>query len=336
MAGAEGAFGQFCTELQSLAEWAGGGSLAGLSLPELQTRLQGLLADAQTLYKLPELSRLRTSLRGAGLWPVAEEVAHRHLSTEQALACLEFVWLSSIQDTVSVTDPRIGAFDGRAHLRSVTEFKAADRAHIASTALRVHRAVAENATHARDAYPAESDVIEHQARLKRGHLPVRDLFQAAPHVLGALRPCWAMSPLVVSQLLPAVRCFDVVIFDEASQVTPADAVGALMRADRAIVAGDPHQLPPTSFFTPPAAGRTTRTQKLEVLAAMAGTQNMESILDVMGALLPPPKGTRTLELALPVRGRAPDRVLQCAAQPVRLGPYHLPRRGRRRLPVRTS
>ena len=57
-----------------------------------------------------------------------------------------------------------------------------------------------------------------------------------------------MSPLVVAQLLPAQRCFDVVIFDEASQVTPADAVGALMRADQAIVAGDPHQLPPTTFF----------------------------------------------------------------------------------------
>jgi AAA domain-containing protein/uncharacterized protein DUF4011 len=136
LAGTEGAFGQFCTELQSLTEWAGGESLAGLSLPELQTWLQGLLADAQTLYKLPELSRLRTALRGAGLWAVAEEVAHRHLSTEQALACLEFVWLSSIQDTVSVTDPRIGAFDGRAHLRSVTQFKAADHAHIASTAQR--------------------------------------------------------------------------------------------------------------------------------------------------------------------------------------------------------
>jgi very-short-patch-repair endonuclease len=157
-----------------------------------------------------------------------------------------------------------------------------------------HSAVAENATHVRDAYPAESDVIEHQARLKRGHLPVRELFQAAPHVLGALRPCWAMSPLVVSQLLPAVRCFDVVIFDEASQVTPADAVGALMRADRAIVAGDPHQLPPTSFFTTSGGGEDDEDAEAQVLAAMAGTQNMESILDVMGALLPPPKGTRTL------------------------------------------
>ena len=122
-----------------------------------------------------------------------EEISHRHLSTDQALACLEHVWLSSILDVVSASDRWIGAFDGQYHLRSVAEFKAADRAHIASTTLRVRRAVAENATRVRDQYPQESDIIEHQARLKRNHLPVRQLFQAAPNVLGALRPCWAMS-----------------------------------------------------------------------------------------------------------------------------------------------
>jgi very-short-patch-repair endonuclease len=294
LAGTEGAFGQFCTELQTLAGWAGADSLAKLSMSELQTHLQALLADAQTLYKLPELSRLRTALRGAGLWPLVEEIARRNLSADQALDCLEHVWLSSILDAVSIADPRIGAFDGQSHLRSVAEFKAADRAHIASTARRVRRAVAENATGVRDQYPGESDVIEHQARLKRGHLPVRQLFQVAPHVLGALRPCWAMSPLVVSQLLPAQRCFDVVIFDEASQVTPADAIGALMRADRAVVAGDPHQLPPTSFFSTSGGGEDDEEAEAEALMAMAGTRNMESILDVMSALLPPPKGTRTL------------------------------------------
>ena len=172
-----------------------------------------------------------------------------------------------------LTDPRVGAFDGTAHLRTVAAFAAADRDHIGSTAVRVRRAVAENATRARDAYPRESDVIEHQARLKRGHLPIRQLFQAAPHVLGALRPCWAMSPLVVAQLLPLGRWFDVVIFDEASQITPADAMGALMRADRAVVAGDPHQLPPTSFFA--SSADAEEDDEAETPGLLAGTRNME-------------------------------------------------------------
>ena len=77
-----------------------------------------------------------------------------------------------------------------------------------------------HATRTRDAHTDQSDVVEREARKQRRHLPVRDLFQIAPDVLTSLKPCWAMSPLVVAQLLPAKQCFDVVIFDEASQVRP--------------------------------------------------------------------------------------------------------------------
>jgi very-short-patch-repair endonuclease len=292
LAGAEGAFGQLHAEMTELARWAGLADIGQLSLSQFQQQVLALLNDTETLYRLPELARLRGSLRGQGLWPLVEEISHRRLTADQAGACLQHVWLSSILETIMFTDSRVGAFDGTAHLRTVASFGTADRDHIGSTALRVRRAVAENATRARDAYPRESDVIEHQARLKRGHLPIRQLFQAAPHVLGALKPCWAMSPLVVAQLLPLGTVFDVVIFDEASQVTPGDAIGALMRAPQAIVAGDPRQLPPTSFFA--SSADTEEDEDLETPAWSAGTRNMESILDVMGAQLPPPKGTRTL------------------------------------------
>jgi very-short-patch-repair endonuclease len=294
LGGAEGVYSQLLTELQGLELLLGITDLAEMSLASLRARMAALLADTPTLSKLPELTRHRSDLHNAGLGPLLAEMATRNLTLDQALACLEQVWLSSILETVSVADPRIGAFDGDAHRRIVGEYRAADRSHIESAVVRVRRAVAESATKARDDFPKESDVIEHQARLKRGHLPVRQLFQAAPHVLGALKPCWAMSPLVVSQLLPAQRCFDVVIFDEASQVTPADAVGALMRADHAIVAGDPHQLPPTSFFGTSGGGQDDEDLEAEELSSSAGTRNMESVLDAMGSLLPPPKGTRTL------------------------------------------
>ena len=110
-------------------------------------------------------------------------------------------------------------------------------------------------------------------------------------MLGALKPCWAMSPLVVSQLLPMQRCFDVVIFDEASQVTPADAVGSLARASRAIVAGDPHQLPPTRFFLASGGGLDDEEEPDTTTSLF---RDVESVLDQMTALLPPPIGTRTL------------------------------------------
>ena len=67
-----------------------------------------------------------------------------------------------------------------------------------------------------------------------------------------------------------------------------------MRADRAVVAGDPRQLPPTSFFMTSGGGEDDEEAEAAALGVPAGTRNMESILDVMGSLLPPPKGTRTL------------------------------------------
>jgi hypothetical protein len=107
-------------------------------------------------------------------------------------------------------------------------------------------------------------------------------------VLTALKPCWAMSPLVVSQLLPADgQYFDVVVFDEASQVTPADAVPAILRARQVVVAGDEHQLPPTAFFSSTmdsAEGVVGVSEDGAIDLSL--TSGYESILDVLTALLP--------------------------------------------------
>ncbi len=157
--------------------------------------------------------------------------------------------------------------------------------------------MAEHIVAVQDASPQESALVLREAAKKTRHIPVRTLFKDATHVLSALKPCWAMSPLYVPQLLPPTVCFDVVIFDEASQVTPESAVGAIMRADQAVVAGDPKQLPPTSFF---ASGSSQDDEDEEeyneepVDARAAMTGGFDSILGVMGALLPPPVGTKRL------------------------------------------
>lgn len=92
-------------------------------------------------------------------------------------------------------------------------------------------------------------VLRQELAKKMRHKPVRQLVQEAPDALTALTPCLMMSPLSVAQYLPAGHAqFDVVIFDEASQITVWDAVGALARGRQVIVAGDPKQMPPTNFF----------------------------------------------------------------------------------------
>ncbi|HLO84486.1 MAG TPA: AAA domain-containing protein [Nostocaceae cyanobacterium] len=92
------------------------------------------------------------------------------------------------------------------------------------------------------------------ATKKRQHLPIRKLFsdtqKGIPNLVKALKPCWMMSPLSVSQYInPNVIHFDVLIFDEASQLRTEDVIPAIIRSNQVIVIGDRKQLPPTSFFS---------------------------------------------------------------------------------------
>jgi very-short-patch-repair endonuclease len=95
-----------------------------------------------------------------------------------------------------------------------------------------------------------------------------------------------MSPLVVSQLLPPKAYFDVVIFDEASQITPADAVTSMMRGRQLVVAGDDKQLPPTAFFASGSGEDDDDQADPDTPSAvLAGTAGFESILDALGSVL---------------------------------------------------
>lgn len=98
--------------------------------------------------------------------------------------------------------------------------------------------------------PAEYGVLARQFNKKSNHLPTRQLITEMGQSLIHLTPCFMMSPLSVAQFLPAdFSAFDLVIFDEASQITVWDAVGSIARGKNVIIVGDPKQMPPTNFFS---------------------------------------------------------------------------------------
>ena len=276
-------------------------------LDGIQAEVSRLERDRAMLMRLPELHRLEQVIRKLGLGSVLDEVGARGLSPEDAASTLEFVWLQSILDRNTVSHPSLAQFDGQAQAAAVVRFGHADRNHVKMGRQRVRRAWAESAVRSRDIFPDQAALVSKQASLKRRHAPIRDLFDRAPNVLIAVKPCWVMSPLVVAQVLPAHPCFDFVVFDEASQIEPADAISSLLRGRRAIVAGDPKQLPPTRFFLSGSDSEEddeTQTEDSGLTAEeeaalrtgqdLALTSDQESILDVMQALLPPPHGTRVL------------------------------------------
>lgn len=93
------------------------------------------------------------------------------------------------------------------------------------------------------------DLLKKESRKQRGQQKIRQFIKNAPQLVTTLKPCWLMSPLGVSQYVDADAVeFDVVIFDEASQVRTENAVSSILRAKQLIVVGDNQQLPPTSYF----------------------------------------------------------------------------------------
>jgi hypothetical protein len=96
---------------------------------------------------------------------------------------------------------------------------------------------------------SELALLRHQVTLQKRYAPMRALTSRAGKALIEIKPCWMMSPLSVAQYIPkGTITFDLVIIDEASQMTPEDSIGALVRAKQVMVVGDTNQLPPSDFF----------------------------------------------------------------------------------------
>ncbi len=92
-------------------------------------------------------------------------------------------------------------------------------------------------------------VLHREFRKQRAHLPIRKLLESCGEAILRIKPVFMMSPLSISKYLkPGGIEFDLVIFDEASQVRPVEAFGAILRGKQAVIVGDSMQLPPTSFF----------------------------------------------------------------------------------------
>lgn len=177
-------------------------------------------------------------------------------------------------------DPLVRTFNITEHMDAISRFRALDHEFGELTQLYIRARIA-GGIPAKDskAQPAGFGTLAHQLKLQKRHKPVRQLVAEMGPALTTLTPCLLMSPLSVAQYLsPDTPPFDLVIFDEASQITPWDAVGAIARGKQVVVAGDPKQMPPTSFFDR-GAGAEEDDSEVET--------DQESILEeCLGARLP--------------------------------------------------
>ncbi|MFG3097506.1 DUF3320 domain-containing protein [Streptomyces sp. NPDC048202] len=172
--------------------------------------------------------------------------AERGLDPERLPEVAEQAVLRAWADDLLATDPRLRSTRSEDLDTRVADFRAADLRLVAAAGGAVTEAC--NKRRPRNFAGGGGAVIVREAEKKTRHMPVRELLGRTREVVQAVKPCFMMSPLTVSQFLPPDFHFDVVVFDEASQVRPSDAVNCIYRGRTLIVAGDDKQLPPTSFF----------------------------------------------------------------------------------------
>jgi len=272
------------------AVWSGAAGLAAflpqrdlLNIPinDLGELLDALARDVQTPGRVPRLLQVERELERLGAHDLIVEIKKSNADPPTWPGIFDSAWYCSCFDSVCAGDPLVSGFNGKAHNNFVEDFCKLDRERLEIASARVRRAHAERAIQSLNAHEDQQYLIRREVEKKKRFLPLRKLVAQAPDVLTSICPCWMASPLSVSQILDADRqYFDFVIFDEASQILPEDAVPTILRGAKVVVAGDHNQLPPTTFFT---SGDDDDDEDADLLAS----EGFESLLDLMNSFLPP-------------------------------------------------
>ncbi|MEX8518691.1 MAG: DUF4011 domain-containing protein [Leptothrix sp. (in: b-proteobacteria)] len=253
------------------------------SLPELASHGRALLAAQGRLHAWCAWRKVSAQAIAQGLAPLVEAIQTGRTAPAQLRDAFEADyarwWLAAAVDD----DELMRSFVSAEHEQRIQDFQALDERYTELTRAWV-RARLCGALPTQDGVSRNSEwgLLKREMQKKRAHLPLRELMGQAPAAIAQLVPCLLMSPLSIAQYLAAdTATFDLVVFDEASQIPVWDAIGAIARGRQVVMVGDPKQLPPTSFFDRAGTDDSDGADATEVEA------DLESILDeCLGANLP--------------------------------------------------
>lgn len=255
-----------------------GGSAQPGYLRAVEARVEQWLVAGRSLRDWCAYAAAAAPARSLGLGPLCDAHARGDVAAAALERAFRASWLRAWLDQVHEREPALARFRGVDHERAIAAFRDLDERSLALAGEVVLARLCAALPQLRDTSVASSElgILEREIKKQRRHRPLRRLFAEIPGLLSRLAPCLLMSPLTVAQLLPPrSRRFDLVVFDEASQIPMWDAVGAIGRGDALVIVGDSRQLPPTTFFQRQAAGDDIGSDELP--------EDLESVLDECGA-----------------------------------------------------
>lgn len=238
---------QVVTEaLQYHPEDAGLQAHYDIPLRDLSMMFSAMSRETARYADWSRISRLRDRLAESGLADVTRRIDAGSLDGSAAAIEIEFaraeaLWKLAIGQSEALRDL---ALEKRHDL--VVEFSQLERRRLKDSVTCI---LADHLAQLPQGAMGEMRIIRGEIGKKRSHIALRRLFQTAGRAIQRIKPVLLMSPISVAQFLPPGTLeFDLLLIDEASQVRPEDALGAIARADQIVVVGDKKQLPPTSFF----------------------------------------------------------------------------------------
>lgn len=213
----------------------------------------------------------RKELQGVGLGAVIEMIENETIDAAEVLPIVRKTIFKALAEKKIAENPILRTFEGAIFDDTVALYKKLTTEFQKLSELELCSRLADNVPHVSDNISSSSEIGLVNRNISNGGrgTSIRDLLDQIPELIKRLCPCMLMSPMSVAQYLSLKQeKFDLVIFDEASQMPTSEAVGAIARGKSLIVVGDPKQMPPTSFFS------STNVNEDE-----ADLDDMESILE---------------------------------------------------------
>lgn len=244
-------------------------------IQRLLTQLQGWQHAAHQIQPWCLWQNSREKVIGAGIPGIVRSLESGEVALADIAEFFEYAYQSWWVRKAMDREPVLCAFSSADHERKIAEFKTSDERFQKLTQQYVVAKLSgriPSSTALAPGADSEMGKLRRELAKSRNHTPIRQLVKNLPTLLPKLKPCLLMSPLSVAQYLEAGhQLFDVVIFDEASQIPVWDAVGAIARGKQFVCVGDPKQLPPTNFFN--------RVDEDDGSLGEDEVQDLESILD---------------------------------------------------------
>ncbi|MGO4551235.1 DUF3320 domain-containing protein [Lysobacter sp. 2RAF19] len=184
----------------------------------------------------------------SGMRQLVDQLAAGDISPSAAIGTFKLAYYEAVLAAMVKREPVLAQFDGERQRLMVSQFEHLDEARMDYARYQV-QAAHHGKIPSRAGATGPTALLLGEMAKKRGHLPIRQLMSKCGPTVQALKPVFMMSPLSVAQFLPPGEVeFDLLVIDEASQVQPVDALGAIARAKQLVIVGDERQLPPTRFF----------------------------------------------------------------------------------------